>query len=350
MAQVPRDKPVATYLEFLSQTKVAKSRRILNATLKQQMNWHGSFPLSTALAIQNGTFMHENSNFIGPFSAFAMIPLALSGCDPAEYLNLQLKSSEGKGLDNADVTKTTKLVLSVPLDVHELGFFITGFIHLLGYVFGPASLVATAVQSWSPHMIANISDYQDCFNADPLFGVRVLTLIDRKVQRYLAKGLNPSTRGRAESHLAFGQYQLQIEDKEFSYQNLPANILTVYQKRVAEKGSLGPAQAARALPVQNPLPLPSFHAEPDFARYLLSGVNTNGPTWGKDGPACPRYHLEGFCSQGDSCKYAATHRPPAESEANDYRAWMRPCDSRCRQRQDEKNSPPATRQPRRSRG
>jgi len=84
----------------------------------------------TALAMQNGTFMHENSNLMGPFSIFAMLLLVLAGCDPEEYLNIQLKSYEGKGLH-----RTTKMILSVPMDVHELGFFLMGFIHLLSYVF-----------------------------------------------------------------------------------------------------------------------------------------------------------------------------------------------------------------------
>jgi len=159
---VPRAKPVTTFLEFLGQTRKAKCQRVLNATLKKQKNWHGSVPLSMALAMQNGTFVHENSNFIRPFSVFTMIPLALSGCNPTKFLNLQLKALEGKGLDNAVVTKLMKLILSVLLDVHDLGFFVTSFIHLLGYMFGPGALVATSVHSWSPHMIANVSDYQDC--------------------------------------------------------------------------------------------------------------------------------------------------------------------------------------------
>jgi len=217
--QVPWDRPVETFQEFLEQSSVAKARQTVNSKLHLQKKWHGAIPMSTALAMQNGTFVHENPNLVGPFSIFVMLPLVLAGCDPEEYLNIQLKSSEGKGLESTDIARMTKTIFSIPMDVHELGFFLMGFIHLLSYVFRPNALVTLAVHSWLPHMVNNFADYQDCFNADAMFGSRVCTLIDCKVQKYLMKGLNPSTCSRAEAHLAFGQYQQEIEDKEFWYQN-----------------------------------------------------------------------------------------------------------------------------------
>jgi len=50
--------------------------------------------------------------------------------------------------------------------------------------------------------------------------------------------------------------------------------MAVYQKRVAEKCSIGPSQIKQALPVQSPLLLPSLKAEPELVCFLLSGVNS----------------------------------------------------------------------------
>jgi hypothetical protein len=54
------------------------------------------------LAIVNGTFVHEMTE-VGPFLPFAMLPAKAALANPEDFLSLQVKSAEGKGLDATNI-------------------------------------------------------------------------------------------------------------------------------------------------------------------------------------------------------------------------------------------------------
>jgi hypothetical protein len=46
--------------------------------------------------------MHETTE-VGPFLPFGMLPAKAASANPEDFLSLQLKSAEGKGLDATDI-------------------------------------------------------------------------------------------------------------------------------------------------------------------------------------------------------------------------------------------------------
>ncbi len=241
---------------------------------------------ATVLAILNGTFVHETTE-VGLFSPFAMLPAKAASANPEDFLSLQLKSAEGKGLDTTDIAQTTKSVFYVPTDIHQLAFATVGFVHLVEVIFGTQSVLYWAIHSWTMHMQLNQLAYEEGFSVDAMFGAKILMLIDRRVQNYLKKGYDPATHRMAKTHLSFQVPQNEVVDGEFQYSNIPHNILKAYQKQTS--GAAAPRRTGSisvpsdSLPVENPTPLPSLQASEDHLQYLLLSVHNNGPCWGGDG-------------------------------------------------------------------
>ncbi len=322
--------------EILQNTTAVKARQVLMTNLCLQQQWHGSVPPATVLAILNGTFVHEMTE-VGLFSPFAMLLAKAASANPEDFLSLQLKSAKGKGLDATDIAQTTKSVFYVPTNIHQLAFASVGFVHLVGVIFGTQSVLYWAMHSWTMHMQLNQLAYEEGFSVDAMFGAKILTLIDRRVQNYLKKGYDPATRRMAKTHLSFQVPQNEVVDGKFQYANIPHNILKAYQKQTS--GAAAPRRTGSipvpsdSLPVENPMPLPSLQASEDHLQYLLLNVHNNGPCWCGDGQPCPRYHLAGLCTLGNSCRMANTHRPPANQELSDYTAWYQLCESRLHEHQ-----------------
>lgn len=63
-----------------------------------------------------------------------------------DYLALQLKSAEGKGLSYVDIARSTKVVHRIPLDEYQLGEFIARFAIVLSLIFGPKAAICEAMR------------------------------------------------------------------------------------------------------------------------------------------------------------------------------------------------------------
>jgi hypothetical protein len=107
-----------------------------------------------------------------------MLPAKAASANPEDFLSLQLKSAEGRGLDATDIAQTTKLVFYVPTDIHQLAFATVGFVHLVEIIFGTQSVLYWAIHSWTMHMQLNQLAYEEGFSVDAMFGAKILTLTD----------------------------------------------------------------------------------------------------------------------------------------------------------------------------
>jgi hypothetical protein len=248
-----------------------------------------------------------------------------------DYLAMQLKSAEGQGLSDSDVSRSTKVTLRIPHNEHQLAEFIGAFSLLLSLLFGPSAPIHLAVQGWISHIQDHQTVYAQLMRADIGFGCRLLALIDRAIQLYFRACLDPNRQPGAERLLQFDSYQAQIIMHTFSYPVLPAAIARLLQlATVASPGLTNPSHhqphsspSDSVRHVFNPDRLPSFRATPDIVSILQNRI-ASSPKWtGRSNTSChpcPRYHSGGECTT--DCPRAATHRPPKDTEIGPYVEWM----------------------------
>jgi hypothetical protein len=100
-----------SYAQLLSLGNVAQAKLHLDVTIQTQHKCPISLPLAMVNAIQNGCLTwsdHSNPEALSIFACFKPGTSAL-GTSSDEFLALQLKSTKGKGLSDADVTQSTKV-------------------------------------------------------------------------------------------------------------------------------------------------------------------------------------------------------------------------------------------------
>jgi hypothetical protein len=114
-----------------------------------------NIPLSTCQAIHTGTLRWSNPDFPQAFSLFACPYAGALHNGQAldqEANELLLKSTEGKGLLDADVQKATKILLYAPNDMDVAARMIAVFACVLKCLLGPLAKQVLAVESWIPHI------------------------------------------------------------------------------------------------------------------------------------------------------------------------------------------------------
>ena len=116
----PRTRPIQSCQELLKLANVALAKQHLDYHLQTVHNCPTSVPMATALAITMGRFTWPNETVPDAFSIFAFAPLELGGAtNPTdEFVHLQLKSEEGKGLSDADVSRSMKVQHRLPQTEH----------------------------------------------------------------------------------------------------------------------------------------------------------------------------------------------------------------------------------------
>ena len=182
----PRTRPVQSYQDLLKLANVALAKQHLDYHLQTVHNCPTSVPMATALAITMGRFTWPNETVPDAFSIFAFAPMDLGGTtNPTdEFVHLQLKSDEGKGLSDADVARSTKVQHRLPRTEHSLGHMFAAFGIVLQVLFGEESDPFRAMQGWVKHYERFPTVYANLMHADAAFGARVLSLIDRGFQLY----------------------------------------------------------------------------------------------------------------------------------------------------------------------
>jgi hypothetical protein len=201
----PRSQPVASYAKLLALGNVSQAKLHLDLAIQTRHKCPISLPLATVNAILNGRLTwsdHTNPEAFSIFACFKPGAQAVSTTSD-EFLALQLKSSEGKGLSDSDVARSTKIEHRAPRDVHELGEFMGAFALVLAFIFGADSTVHKAVRGWVTHVRANELLYTQQVQADRAFGCKVLALIDRAVQLYFRECMDRDRQLGAARMLAF---------------------------------------------------------------------------------------------------------------------------------------------------
>jgi hypothetical protein len=155
-----------------------------------------SLPIATVNAIVNGRFTWSDHSSPEAFSIFACFkpgPSTIS-TDSDDFLALQLKSSEGQGLSDADVARSTKVTLRIPNDEYQLGEFVGAFAIILSIIFGPNSTVCQVLRGWGSHIRDHELLYAQQMRADRTFGSKILALIDRAIQLYFRACMDEDSR------------------------------------------------------------------------------------------------------------------------------------------------------------
>jgi hypothetical protein len=326
-----RPKPTDDYSQLLQLGNVAQAKMHLDHIIQTVHKCPVSLPLATVNAILHGRFTwseETNPEAFSIFACFAPEPSAVSA-EADDFLALQLKSAEGMGLSDGDVSRSTKVVHRIPRTEHQLAEFIGAFALLLSTIFGPSAPIHLAVQGWIAHIRENQLVYAQLLRADHAFGCRILALIDRAVQLYFRACLDPARRQGAERLLLFESYQSAIIMNTFSYPVLPASIARLINlpstpaTGLTRPSHTNPSSTPSSdSPVYNPDRLPSLRATPAEVSRLQNRL-TSAPLWTTCHPACrpcPKYHSGGECTS--SCPRAATHRPPTDSDIASYHDWV----------------------------
>jgi hypothetical protein len=98
---------------------------------------------------------------------------------------MHLRSTEGLGLNEADILKATKVVLYAPPDIDSLAKQLAVFGTLCGAIFGEKSDLQLEMDEWITHITKFEATYRNLQNSRPLFALQLACFIDRKVQLYL---------------------------------------------------------------------------------------------------------------------------------------------------------------------
>jgi len=329
----PRLQPVSSYAKLLALGNVAQAKLHLDLAIQTRHKCPISLPLATVNAILNGRLTwsdHTNPEAFSIFACFKPGALAINTTSD-EFLALQLKSSEGKGLSDADVARSTRVEHRAPRDVHELGEFIGAFALILAFIFGSSSTVHKAINGWVTHIRDNELLYTQQIQADRAFGCKVLALIDRAVQLYFRECMVRDRQLGAARMLTFDRYQNEIMMNTFTYTALPASIARLVSTSVTPTSTPNPTPSSSShstsgghTPVFNFEQIPTFQATPDRIARMLNTLSTapnwTGPSHGPCKP-CPKYHSGGACIA--ECPRADTHRCPRHDEIGPYIKWLR---------------------------
>jgi hypothetical protein len=145
-----RTQPVDSYTRLLQLGNIAQAKIHLNHMLQVVHKCLVNLPYSTVNAILNSHLTWADQTNPEAFSVFSCFKPDLSTTDTSsdDFLALQLKSAEGKGLSDADIAHSTKVIHRIPHDENQLGKFIAGFALILLIIFGLKLTVCEAVSSW----------------------------------------------------------------------------------------------------------------------------------------------------------------------------------------------------------
>jgi hypothetical protein len=326
-----RHQPTDSYAQLLQLGNVAQAKLHLDHVIQTVHKCPASLPLATVNAILHGRFTWSDDTSPEAFSVFACFPPEPSAVNTQhadDFLAMQLKSAEGHGLSDSDVSRSTKVILKVPRTEHQLAEFIGAFALLLSILFGPQATIHLAIQGWLTHIREHQLVYAQLIRTDPAFGSKVLALIDRGVQLYFRACLDPLRQAGAERFLIFDQYQQQIIMNTFAFTILPTAIAQLLHRPTptyspsAHSFSQPRHASTTGTTIFNTDRLPSFQLPPAQVRILQNAVST-APQWSyPHSPChpCPRYHCGGECS--NDCPRADTHRPPRDEEIGPFLQWI----------------------------
>ena len=181
----PSDEPTDFYTKFTSEKTVSKAKILLQHRLrKEKCPFDPSQGLVTALHL--GQLIWDSPDFPSNFTVFLCERALPKGFNSNQSKQLHIKSTEGLGLTEADISKVTKQVLRIPKTYFDALSMLQNFYALINLFLGPNSSLAEAVSSCVKHMIEHGVIYEARQHDDPTFLTQVLFAIDSRVQLHLA--------------------------------------------------------------------------------------------------------------------------------------------------------------------
>jgi len=133
-----------------------------------------------------------------------------------EEVRLHLKSTEGLGLLDADITKAAKILLVAPTNADMLAKMLGVMTCVCGTIMGESAPLPKAMAQWVDHIGGNETTYNNMTQTNLTFPLQLACFIDRRIQMYLRECLKASCPDDvSESALSFVGDQQQILDGSF---------------------------------------------------------------------------------------------------------------------------------------
>ncbi|MGH7955170.1 MAG: hypothetical protein ACREOZ_04340, partial [Gloeomargaritales cyanobacterium] len=145
---------------------------------------------------------------------------------------LELKASEGKGLDHADIIKATKQVIEIPTTFYEMLHQIQNLCATLDFIFGNKSIIAVQVRTWMDHMYDNMLIYESIHESNENLYAMIGFYIDSSIQEHLNSCVQSTNRMEVKDQcLEFSDTQTAITRRTFRV-DLPKYIAIRKRKAV----------------------------------------------------------------------------------------------------------------------
>ena len=239
--------------------------------------------------------------------------------------------------------KLAEFKLAHPLTVSDLRHHINNYLGLSRVIFYPTSAISQCLCDWVEHVDDNETLYEDKFQADKMFGLKICLTIDRGLQLFLKSCLNAKEIEEVKfTYLDFNFDKESIERGRFIC-NAPAPLMELFspsttvdpdqngkppklRKRNALSGQEGDDVSKRSGVVQNPNKKEEWLLkEPETYKKVFpqSIWRENPPPFfnGTDKRCCPRWYSKGYCF--DNC--ARQHGVMNQETTKQYNNFQNKC-------------------------
>ena len=313
--------------KFFASKSSGAGKTYLQHVLKKKCGCLVVLPQLIVTAILAGQLLWDRMDAPNNFSAFFLpkpIPLRSSATDDDEdedsALRLHVKSTEGGGLDDADIKKALSQRITWPTKPDELSHQIQNTACALAVPTSDKAMVVLNLLTWIEHVNTNQLIYETQQAEDNLFLGKILLQIDRSLQQWLGQCASATVRSDVDDSLIdFTSLQQEVLMQRFDIK-VPAFLNKKEsrgKKRKSEEGSSGD----RAKPVENREQVPEWKLKrgEDYRTVFHSKIDSI-PTIG-DLSACGRFHVKGRCFS--DCKYS--HKKIRGPKVQEMSGWVTAC-------------------------
>jgi hypothetical protein len=337
-----RKNVVPMYERILNCSSVGMVQQQLTHYLNDEKHCCANLPLATCTAIHLGKFRWTSIDQPEAFSLLACYHLAATSTTAFQVsgedaVSMHLRSTEGLGLNEADILKATKVVLYAPPDIDSLAKQLAVFGTLCGAIFGEKSDLQLEMDEWITHITKFEATYRNLQNSRPLFALQLACFIDRKVQLYLGGCIEAASPEEVSSaYLSFTRAKRDIMEGSFINNLVPQSLTR--QLRSTSNRHTGAALDSSSSDEDAPPPsrkrrqrkgqgqkvtndnmIKKWRVPEAAIGFFVSRLAKDGPVWGKR-RICFHFHSVGECTE--DCLFGNTHEEFSEKMSNAYGKWF----------------------------
>lgn len=258
----------------------------------------------------------------------------------------------GNNLQEAEIRKQietqsaefSKTKIKLPDSYQDMLAHIENFQGLAKFIFGPKSEVVKCIYPWIEFCKRNKLSVQHQAYADPKIYVKILAIIDKRVQTFLVLCRDASDIEDISYRCLDCKNAIRVfEDKEISPAILPPMIEALFKA----KGNGGEDQddwQMKSPPQKRPKQFgnnqfqgstqglstaKNEHINVDFKSHYsnhfekMMGTKQRATVPKCEGVSlCTRFHCSGFCKEGIHCPRASTHRKINKEKYQEMVAWL----------------------------